>query len=107
MMISHCQMKKSMEKDSCTRRLFFSTIFPEQLQIFCAWQEKATLNQTGSEWFQYIPLARGAQTHEDIGYMMVFLCSKYADHITGQIIYVDGEQQQLKRLDKKRNFCII
>ena len=55
----------------------------------------------------YIPLARGAQTHEDIGYMMVFLCSKYADHITGQIIYVDGEQQQLKRLDKKRNFCII
>ena len=23
------------EKDSCTRRLFFSTIFPEQLQIFC------------------------------------------------------------------------
>lgn len=38
----------------------------------------------------YIPLARGAQTHEDIGYMMVFLCSKYADHITGQIIYVDG-----------------
>ena len=43
------------EKDSCTRRLFFSTIFPEQLQIFCAWQEKAPLNQTGSEWFQYIP----------------------------------------------------
>ena len=38
----------------------------------------------------YIPLARGAQTHEDIGYMMVFLCSEYADHITGQIIYVDG-----------------
>ena len=25
------------EKDSFTRRLFFSTIFPEQLQIFCAW----------------------------------------------------------------------
>ena len=44
------------EKDFCTRRLFFSTIFPEQLQIFCAWQEKAPLNQTGSEWFQYIPL---------------------------------------------------
>ena len=37
------------EKDFCTRRLFFSTIFPEQLQIFCAWQEKAPLNQTGSE----------------------------------------------------------
>ena len=38
----------------------------------------------------YIPLARGAQTSEDIGYMMLFLCSKFADHITGQIIYVDG-----------------
>ncbi|MCC8126616.1 MAG: SDR family oxidoreductase [Clostridiales bacterium] len=38
----------------------------------------------------YIPLARGAQTHEDIAYMIVFLCSRYADHITGQIIYVDG-----------------
>lgn len=44
------------EKDSGTRRLFFCTIFSEQLQIFCAWLEKAPLNQTGSEWFQYIPL---------------------------------------------------
>ena len=25
-------------------------------EIFCVWQEKAPLNQTGSEWFQYIPL---------------------------------------------------
>ena len=41
------------EKDSCTRRLFFGTIFPEQLQIFCTWQEKASLNQTGSKWFQF------------------------------------------------------
>ena len=31
-----------------------STVFPEQLQIFCAWQEKTPLNQTGSEWMQYI-----------------------------------------------------
>lgn len=38
----------------------------------------------------YIPLARGAQTSEDIVYTMLFLCSPYADHITGQIIYVDG-----------------
>lgn len=38
----------------------------------------------------YIPLARGAQTLDDIAYSMVFLCSKYADQITGQIIYVDG-----------------
>lgn len=44
------------EKSSSTRRLFFSTVFPEQLQIFCAWQEKSPLNQTGSTWMKYIPL---------------------------------------------------
>ena len=43
-------------KENTAKRLFFSTVFPEELQIFCAWQEKAPLNQTGSEWFQYIPL---------------------------------------------------
>jgi hypothetical protein len=43
-------------KGTGVRHLFFSTIFPEQLQIFCAWQEKAPLNQTGSAWSQYIPL---------------------------------------------------
>ena len=43
-------------KDSGSRRLFFSTVFPEQLHIFCAWQEKVPLNQTGSSWMQYIPL---------------------------------------------------
>lgn len=41
---------------SGSRRLFFSTIFAHQLQIFCAWQEKAPLNQTGSSRMQYIPL---------------------------------------------------
>ena len=46
----------SAEKDSQTRRLFFSTIFPMELQIFCAWQEKEPLNQTGSSWMQYIPM---------------------------------------------------
>lgn len=46
----------SAEKGSGTRRLFFSTIFPTQLQFFCAWQEKAPLNRTGSSWMQYIPL---------------------------------------------------
>ena len=46
----------SAEKGTGSRRLFFSTIFPEQLQIFCAWQEKAPLNQTGSDHMQYIPL---------------------------------------------------
>jgi len=38
----------SPEKASGIRRLFLSTVFPEQLQIFCAWQEKAPLNLTGS-----------------------------------------------------------
>ena len=46
----------STEKDSGSRRLFFSTVFPGQLNVFCAWQEKAPLNQTGSGWMQYIPL---------------------------------------------------
>ena len=44
------------EKEHGTKRLFFSTIFPEDLQIFCAWQEKAPLNQTGSDRMKYIPL---------------------------------------------------
>ena len=39
-----------------SRRLFFSTVFPEQISMFCAWQEKAPLNQTGSERMKYIPL---------------------------------------------------
>ena len=43
-------------KDSSSRRLFFSTVFPEQLHVFRAWQEKVPLNQTGSRWMQYIPL---------------------------------------------------
>ena len=44
------------EKEHGTKHLFFSTIFPEELQIFCAWQEKAPLNQTGSGRMKYIPL---------------------------------------------------
>ena len=44
------------EKTQDSRRLFFSTIFPYQMQIFCAWQEKAPLNQTRSGRMQYIPL---------------------------------------------------
>lgn len=44
------------EKEGGSRRLFFSTVFPTQLQIFCAWQEKTPLNQTGSAWMDYIPL---------------------------------------------------
>ena len=44
------------EPGSEKKRLFFSTVFPEQLQIFCAWQEKAPLNRTDSAWMKYIPL---------------------------------------------------
>lgn len=43
-------------KDGGVKRLFFSTVSPEHLEIFCAWHEKAPLNQTGSDWMQYIPL---------------------------------------------------
>ena len=46
----------SPSREGGIRRLFFSTIFPSQLQFFCAWQEKAPLNQTGSSQMQYIPL---------------------------------------------------
>ena len=44
------------EKEHGTKRLFFSTVFPEDLQIFCTWQEKAPLNQTESDRMKYIPL---------------------------------------------------
>ncbi len=44
------------EKAQGSRRLFFSTIFPQQMQIFCAWQEKSPLNQTGSSRMQFIPM---------------------------------------------------
>ena len=44
------------EKEHGTKRLFFSTVFPEKLQIFCACQEKAQLNRAGSDRMEYIPL---------------------------------------------------
>ena len=44
------------EKEHGTKRLFFSTVFPEDLQIFCTGQENAPLNQTGSDRMKYIPL---------------------------------------------------
>ena len=46
----------SPEKGSNSRRLFFSTIFPEQLEIFCAWQERSPLNQTGCDRMQFLPM---------------------------------------------------
>ena len=44
------------DKKSTARRLFFSTVSPERLQIFCAWQDAAPLNHTGSDWMEFIPL---------------------------------------------------
>ena len=41
---------------NASKRLFFSTVSTEQINIFCAWQEKSPLNQTGSDRMQYIPL---------------------------------------------------
>ena len=35
-------------KSDGSRRLFFSTVFPGELHVFCTWQEKAPLNQTVS-----------------------------------------------------------
>lgn len=44
------------ERTATSRRLFLCTAAPESLRISCAWYEKAPLNQTGSDWMQYIPL---------------------------------------------------
>lgn len=44
------------ERESGSRRLFFSSVSPAQLSIFCAWQEDGMLRNTGSGWMQYIPL---------------------------------------------------
>ncbi len=44
------------ERESGSRRLFFSTVSPTQLSIFCAWQADGMLHNTGSDWMQYIPL---------------------------------------------------
>ena len=49
--MSH-QQPEPEEPNTC----FFSTISPEELQIFCAWQESSPLNQTGSDQMKYIPL---------------------------------------------------
>ncbi len=38
----------------------------------------------------FIPLERGDQRPEDIAYAVLFLCSEYANHITGQSLNVDG-----------------
>lgn len=46
----------STEKTGGSRRLFFSTIFPEQMEILWASQEKSPLNQAGNDSMKYLPL---------------------------------------------------
>lgn len=46
----------STEKNGGSRRLFFSTIFPEQMESLWASQEKTPLNQVGNDSMKYIPL---------------------------------------------------
>ena len=36
------------ERESGSRRLFFSTVSPTQMSIFCTWQENEMLHNTGS-----------------------------------------------------------
>lgn len=43
-------------REGGTRRLFFSTISPSCITFAYAWYESAPLNQTGSEWSNYVPL---------------------------------------------------
>lgn len=46
----------STKKGQGNRRLFLSTIFPEDLHPACAWFEDAPINQTGWNWKEYAPL---------------------------------------------------
>lgn len=39
-----------------SRCLIFSTIFPHQMQMFCARQDKSPLDQTGNHRMQFIPM---------------------------------------------------
>ena len=59
------------EKEHGTKRLFFSTVFPEDLQIFCAWQEKAPLNQTGSDRMK---LKRATMSRKHSGLFAAIWC---------------------------------
>lgn len=43
------------EKGHGTKRLYFSTVFPEELKTFCTCQEKTFLNQTENERLKYLP----------------------------------------------------
>ncbi len=43
-------------KENGTKRLFFSTIFPKDLQALCALVEENAFNQTRTDWKKYLPL---------------------------------------------------
>lgn len=44
------------EKTSKSKRLFFSTILPERLGMFCAWQEPAQIQQMNHSLLPFLPL---------------------------------------------------
>ena len=44
------------EKNSKSKRLFFSTVFPDELQDFCVDPPKVSFNQEEENWSGYMPL---------------------------------------------------
>jgi hypothetical protein len=45
----------SPDKTGGSRRVFFSTIFPHELQVYCAWYEKPPINRVDSGSMIYLP----------------------------------------------------
>ena len=91
------RMVTSAVKDGGAKRLFFSTVSPEHLEIFCVWHEKAPLNQTGSDWMQYIPLfLYSFRWNIEVSYyeQKTFwsLCSYMAELLTPSIAYAYNEK---------------
>ena len=44
------------EKNSKSKRLFFSTVFPEELQDFCVYPPKVSSDPEEENWSEYMPL---------------------------------------------------
>ncbi|MFC2134272.1 3-oxoacyl-[acyl-carrier-protein] reductase [Bacteroidota bacterium] len=79
-------MTKSNAKELASRNITVNAIAPGFIQT--AMTDK--LNEAQKEaMLNLVPLKRMGQP-EDIANVVCFLCSKYADYITGQVITVDG-----------------
>lgn len=68
------------------RRITVNAVAPGIIQTGMSEQIRA---RAGDEALSRI-LMRRYGTPEEVGYAVVFLASRFADYITGQIIYVDG-----------------